>query len=199
MLMGAIRIRRTPLVTTGWRDLFALGMACSGLVAIGPMQLFFPTHAASRWPGWVWVFMFGLYALGLLILAMWSRPRLMAYGMGRRQFQEVLVNAAREIDPESSWYGEVLSLPNSGLQLSSESNLGNHVNSVAIVGNLQNLSDWLRLEKAFVRQGSQIQVTPAKSGWLLITAGVVVILVSISPILENPTTALVELRRFLLR
>jgi hypothetical protein len=199
MLMGAIRIRRTPLVTTGWRDLFALGMACSGLVAIGPMQLFFPTHAASRWPGWVWVFMFGLYALGLLILAMWSRPRLMAYGMGRRQFQEVLVNAAREIDPESSWYGEVLSLPNSGLQLPSESNLGNHVNSVAIVGNLQNLSDWLRLEKAFVRQGSQIQVTPAKSGWLLITAGVVVILVSISPILENPTTALVELRRFLLR
>jgi hypothetical protein len=199
ILIGAIRLRRTPLVTSGWRDLFALGLACSGLVTVGPMQLFFPTHAASRWPGWVWILMFGLYALGLLILALWSRPRLMAYGLRKSQFQEALLAAALEIDPQSSWYGEVLSLPNSGIQLSAESSLGSYVNSVGVVGNLQNLTDWLRLEKAFVRHGSRIQVTPVRSGWLLITAGITVLLISISPVFENPATAMVELRRFLFR
>ena len=197
--MGAIRLRRHPLITSGWRDMFALGMACSGLVAIGPMQLFFPAHAASRWPGWVWALMFGLYAMALLISAMWSRPRLLSYGLGKSQFQEVLLKSAQEIDPQSSWYGEVLTMPNSGMQLSAESSLGSFVNSVAIVGNLQNLTDWLRLEKGFVCNGSKIQISPSKSGWLLVAAGTAVLLISIAPVFESPATALAELRKFLFR
>lgn len=199
ILLGAIRLRSTPLVTSGWRDFFALGLACSGLIAIGPMQLFFPSTAASRWPGWVWLLLVGLYIFALLIMAMWSRPRLLAYGMNKMQFQQTLLLAAQEVDSKAIWYGEVLSLPSIGIQLSAESRFGEFVNSVAIVGTLHNLADWLQLERAFVRQGSQVQTTPSRSGWLLLASGACVLLAAVMPLFNNPGVAMTELRRFLFR
>jgi hypothetical protein len=199
LLMGSLRLRNRPLVTSGWRDMLTLGIACSGLVAVGPMQLFFPTHAASIWPGWVWVPMFGLYILGVLVLTMWSRPRLIAYGMSKQQFQQLLLNAAQSIDPNASWFGEVLSLPNCGLQLSAESTLGHHVNSVGIVGTLQNLPDWIKLEQQFVRMGSQSQCASTRSGWLLVIAGIVLLILTLSPVVQDPAMALAELSKLLFR
>jgi hypothetical protein len=198
LLMGSMLLRTRPLVTSGWRDFLTLGIACAGLVAIGPMQLFFPTHAASRWPGWVWLPMFGLYLLALLILAMWGRPRLIAYGMSKAQFQDLLLEAAKEVDPNASWFGEVLSMPSSGLQLSAESTLGNHVNSVGVVGTLQNITDWIKLEKQFVHLSSKAKCSPSRSGWLLVLAGLI-LLTTLSPLFQNPTMAMNELRNLLLR
>lgn len=199
VLIGSIRLRRRPLVTSGWRDTLTLGIACGGLVAVGPMQLFFPTHAASRWPGWIWLPMFGLYFLSLLIWTMWSRPRLITYGLSKQAFQDLLLKAAQVVDSGASWYGEVLSMPNSGIQLSAESTLGNYVNTVGVVGNLQNLNDWLKLEREFVKLGSQFSCHPGKSGWLLIAAGLALLLIAISPVVNDPQMALTELRKLIFR
>lgn len=199
VLIGTIRLRSRPLVTSGWRDMLTLGIACSGLAAVGPMQLFFPTHAASRWPGWVWLPMFGLYFLALLIVTMWSRPRLIAYGMSKNQFQATLLAAAQTIDPNASWYGEVLSLPGSGLQLSAESTLGYYVNSVGVVGTLNNLPDWIKLEREFVKSGSRTACTPGKTGWLMIAVGLALLLLGISPVVNDPEVALTELRKLMFR
>ena len=81
ILVGALRLRRHPLVTTGWRDTLTLGIAASGFVAIGPMQLFFPNQAASRWHAWVWLALFVLYLLGLMMLLLIAKPPLVVYGM----------------------------------------------------------------------------------------------------------------------
>ena len=91
MLVGGLRLRNRPLVTTGWRDTLTLGIAASGLVAIGPMQLFFPTQAAARWHAWVWLALFALYALGLMMLLLSCKPRLVAYGMDEQQFIDTLL------------------------------------------------------------------------------------------------------------
>lgn len=199
MLVGSLRVRSRPLVTSGWRDMLTLGIACSGLVAVGPMQLFFPAHAASRWPGWIWVPMFGLYFLSLLILTMWSRPRLIAYGLTKQQFQEILLSAAQVVDPSASWLGEVLSLPNCGLQLSAEATLGHQVNSVGLVGALHNLPDWIKLERQFVVAGSQAKCSSAKSGWIFLVAGIVLLILTLSPVVQDPATALADLRKLLFR
>lgn len=199
VLMGSMRLRSRPLVTTGWRDLLTLGIACTGLIAVGPMQLFYPTYAAAKWPGWIWLPMFGLYFLTLLIITMWSRPRLLAYGMSKEQFQELLLKAAQSIDPQAAWYGEVLSLPGSAIQLSAESSLGSYVSSVGVVGTLHNLPDWLKLEKEFVKLGAQSQCRPSHSGWLLVASGLALILIAISPVVNDPAIALAELRRLMFR
>lgn len=199
VLMGSIRLRRRPLVTSGWRDLLTLGIACSGLVAIGPMQLFYPTHAAARWPGWIWLPMFGLYFLTVLIVTMWSRPRLIAYGMSKFQFQEVLLKAAQSVDENAAWNAEVLTLPNSGLQLSAESSLGSYVSSVGVVGTLHNLPDWLKLEREFVRLGQQASCLPSKSGWLMLVTGLALLLLAITPVVNDPALALTELRKLMFR
>ena len=199
ILIGSLRLRRRPLVTSGWRDLLTLGIACSGLVAVGPMQLFFPSQAASRWPGWVWVPMFVLYFLSLLILAMWSRPRLIAYGLSQVDFQDLLLKAARQIDPQASWYGEVLSLPGAGFQLSAESSLGNFVNSVGIVGTLRNVQQWLLLERTFVQLGRSANAQTSWTGWLWIGAGAAALALVLLPVISDPQAALVELGRMMFR
>ena len=47
LLLGLIRVSGHTLITTGARDIGALGLAISGLVAVGPGELFFPTVCSS--------------------------------------------------------------------------------------------------------------------------------------------------------
>ena len=47
LLMGLINALRRPFITTGARDLFSLSIALSGLVMVGPVNLFVPASALS--------------------------------------------------------------------------------------------------------------------------------------------------------
>ena len=55
LLLGMIRLSGRVLITTGGRDIAALGFSVVGLVAIGPGELFFPKAAAGVFGGWVWL------------------------------------------------------------------------------------------------------------------------------------------------
>ena len=55
LVLSAIRLSGRALVTTGGRDVAALAMAISGLIAVGPAELFFPTAAATVFGPAVWV------------------------------------------------------------------------------------------------------------------------------------------------
>ncbi len=199
-LIGSLDLRRRPLVTSGWRDTLTLGIACSGLAAIGPMQLFFPTSAASLWPGWVWLLLFGLYFLSLILVLLWSKPRLIVYGMSPAQFRDSLLDAARVVDAGAEWNGQVLTLPQAGIQLAAEASTTRRVHVVALVGVLQNVKDWLALERALVNAARQIEGSrSALSGGLFILAGLSLLLIAITPVLMHPELARVELQKFLLR
>ncbi len=197
LLVGVLRLRQHPLVTTGWRDTLTLGIAASGFVAIGPMQLFFPSQAASRWHAWVWLALFLLYLLGLMMLLLSSKPRLIAYGMDERQFHATLLEAARQIDSNATWNGEVIDLPQSGMQLAREASGATRVQQVVHVGMLNNIQDWLRLEKAFVALGSKTLCAPSMAGWPFVLAGGLLLAAAIAPLLSDPENALAQLRRFL--
>lgn len=197
ILVGALRLRKHPLVTTGWRDTLTLGIAASGLVAVGPMQLFFPSQAASRWHGWVWLALMLLYLLALMMWLLSCRPRLIAYGMDERQFQRFLLDAAREVDPDAEWVGEVLTLPTSGMQLSSDPSGASRVHQVVHVGLLRNLQDWLRLERTFVQLGSKVICPRSAAGWPFVIAGALLLTFAILPLINDPADALAQLREFL--
>lgn len=199
MLVGGLRLRTRPLVTTGWRDTLTLGIAASGLIAIGPMQLFFPAQAAARWHAWVWLALFALYAMGLLMLMLSSKPRLVAYGMDGEQFSSALLSAAREIDDQANWHGEVLTLPQATMQLAIEPSGTLRVHQVVHVGFLRNVQDWIRLERAFVKAGAQVVCPRSSAGWPFVIAGGVLLVLAILPLINDPNLALAQLKEFLAR
>ncbi len=199
VLIGALRLRSRPLVTTGWRDTLTLGLAASGFVVIGPMQLFFPSQAAAQWHSWVWLALFLLYILSLAMLLLNSRPRLIAYGMTDSQLYASLLTAAQEIDPSASWQGDVLNLPQSGIQLAREISGATRVQQVVHLGMLQDVGEWLRLERGFVKAASTIRCSPSFAGWPFVIAGSLLLAAAVMPLLSNPGTALVQLRKFLER
>ncbi|RMF38028.1 MAG: hypothetical protein D6753_16435 [Planctomycetota bacterium] len=199
ILMGALRLRGRPLVTSGWRDLLTLAIACSGLVLIGPMQLFFPTHAAARLNGWVWVPLILLYVLGVLLVLLASKPRLIAYGLDEPQFRELFLQAARSVDPNAVWQGDVAILPGAGLQVAMEPTGTSRVYQVVHVGALRNLQDWIRLERAFVQAASRVTCPPSMAGWPFVLGGGLLLAISMLPLLSDPTAALAQLRDFLAR
>ena len=54
LALGAVNLSARPLLTTGGRDFVALGIGVSGLVAVGPMELFLAEGAAEYWGPWIW-------------------------------------------------------------------------------------------------------------------------------------------------
>lgn len=199
LLVGALRLRTRPLITSGWRDTLTLGIAASGLVAIGPMQLFFPAKAASQWHEWVWLALFALYGLGLTMVMLGSRPRLVAYGMNERQFTDCLLLAARQVDERAHWDSDVLSLPEAALQLALEPSGSRRVHQVTLVGYLRDMESWLKLEREFVKSGQQISCPRATAGWPLVMFGGMLLAWSVLPLLSEPDQALAQLKEFLTR
>src|SRR3977135_4015231 len=53
--LGLVNLSRRPTLVTGSRDITALGLALSGMVIGGPMQLFFPEYAAAQLGPLVWL------------------------------------------------------------------------------------------------------------------------------------------------
>lgn len=199
LLVGCLRLRQRPLVTTGWRDTLTLGIAASGLIAIGPMQLFFPVQAAERFQGWVWLALFALYLLALLLILLSSKPKLIAYGMDDAQFRQALLAAAREVDAESEWEGDVLNLPLSSLQLAMEPTGATRVHQVVSVGILHSFQDWIRLEQAFVRGGAKLSCPRSLAGLPFVIAGSLLLLFAVLPLVSDPNDAVAQLREFLNR
>ncbi len=97
-LFGAIRWFGRPMVTTGARDFVAISVAISGLIFIGPIDLFFPETTAALIGYRIWLVLAFLYALIVLLIVISSRPRLIVYGMPADKLLPVLTQAATTID-----------------------------------------------------------------------------------------------------
>ncbi len=119
LVLSAIRLSGRALVTTGGRDVAALAMAISGLIAVGPAELFFPTAAATVFGPAVWVALGVFYALCTTLVALTTSPKLVVYGRTPEELFEPLLAAAREIDPKASGESQTLQvrLPQSGVHL----------------------------------------------------------------------------------
>ncbi len=197
ILIGVLRLRTRPLVTSGWRDTLTLGIASAGLVAVGPMQLFTPPQAVERWHEWVWVMLLSLYALGLTLVLLSGKPRLIAYGLNHLQFREVLFQSAKLIDDQTHWSANVLSMPSSGMQLALEGTGSSRVQQATHVGHLQNLEHWMQLEREFVKIGSRTTCPSSVAGLPLLFIGSALLLSSIIPLIQDPAGALAQLQNFL--
>ena len=81
LVLGLLNLRRRPLLTSGAADLAALGVALTGLVFIGPIELFRPEGATGELGDYIWLFMIALYWLWVGLAVLVTRPRLVIYNV----------------------------------------------------------------------------------------------------------------------
>ncbi|MEX2026239.1 MAG: hypothetical protein WEH44_03045, partial [Pirellulaceae bacterium] len=169
LILGTINLGRRPLVTNGARDTAALGIAISGFVAAGPMELFLPETTAALLGGWIWALLMTFYLLCLLLVVLMMRPRLVIYNATVEQIRPVLADVVARLDEQARWAGESLVMPNLGVQL--------HVDALAVLKNvqlvstgpMQNIGGWRRLEDELARELLQAKGSPNPYGISLIT------------------------------
>src|SRR5690606_36270803 len=106
LLLGLIHLTRRPFMTSRARDAAALGVAISGFLLVGPMQLFMPQAAAERFGGYVWLLLLTFYSLVLSLTVLLMRPRLIIYNIPRDQLRAILAQVLNGLDPDVRWAGD---------------------------------------------------------------------------------------------
>ena len=135
-IIGLVNLKRRPFVTTGSRDAAAIGIAISGLMIAGPMELFFPESAAGRFGPYVWVLLLAFYGLCVSLIVLLMRPRIVVYNLSPQSLRPLLGDVAIRLDPKARWSGDSLWLPTLDVQLNLEGSswLSNAIRELANVG-----------------------------------------------------------------
>ena len=170
LVLGAVNLSSRPLLTSGTRDAAALAIAVTGLIVVGPMELFMVERAASFWGGRVWVILLAAYALAALLVILMLRPRLIVYNATLEQLRPLLAEVVARLDPEARWAGESLVMPQLGVQLHVDSQPVLKTLQLVASGPNQNILGWRRLEAALASALRRVKTTPNPAGlcWILL-------------------------------
>ncbi|MBL8855158.1 MAG: hypothetical protein JNK57_14425 [Planctomycetaceae bacterium] len=145
LLLGWLHLRKHPFVTTTGRDIAILSVAVSGMMIVGPMELFFPENAVSRFGPFVWLMLLAFYGLLTSLLSMMVRPGLVIYNVREDQIRPLLSDVLIELD-KPHWSGENVRLPNLGIHFQIESHPWLRCVQLVSTGRKQNLTGWRLLE-----------------------------------------------------
>lgn len=164
LMLGFLNLRRRPFLTTGARDAGAVGIALMGFVVAGPMELFFPEGAASRFGPWVWVLMLVFYGLCVSLLVLLMRPRIVIYNISMEELKPILTRIAHQIDSKSRWTADSLLLPSLNVHLHAESVDWLRNIQLSSGGNRQSFEGWKQLELELEKALRKIKVRPNFAG-----------------------------------
>jgi hypothetical protein len=197
MLLGAINLQRRPLIIGGTRETLSLGLALAGLAIVGPMQLFMPEDAATRFGEYVWLLLLSFYVLCLTLIVMNSRQRLIVYNISPDELRMALDAAARRIDADTLWAGKSVSLPLARVHL--------HVENFPPLGNVallatsddQSSAGWHRLEASLRETLRDTSVTVGPHGFWMLLSGVLMLSALAFWVADDPQTIAQGLERML--
>jgi hypothetical protein len=186
LLLAIVNVRRRPFLTSGGSDLAALGVALSGMVFVGPLELFRPEAATREFGNYIWLFLILFYWLWLLLAVLVARPRLVIYNTSLEELRPVLAEAAGRLDPAARWAGNHLTLPALGVHL--------HLDSLDIMRNVslvssggrQEIDGWRRLARELARSLEHVRVkrNPRCVGLLIVS--LVLFVLSVMLMLDEP-------------
>lgn len=186
LLLGAVNLSRRPLLVSGVRDAAALALAVSGLVIIGPMELFFPFEAAVQFGAHVWLLLLALYAMCVVLVLLLLRPRLAIYNISVDKLRPILAELVDGLDPNARWAGDSLALPGLGVQLYVDNFAALRSASLISAGGNQSHQGWRRLETALGDALAREEVVRNPRGMSLIGAGLLIIVAILMAIAQNP-------------
>ena len=202
LLLGAVNLSRRPLLVSGVRDAAALALAISGLVIVGPLELFFPFEAAVRFGPHVWLLLLALYAMGMALALLPLRPRLVIYNISVDKLRPILAELVDQLDPGARWAGDSLVLPGLGVQLYVDNFAALRSVSLISAGGNQSHPGWRRLETSLGDALAREDVARNPRGMSLISAGLLIIAGIVVAIAQNPQAvaqSLLDIAQTLLR
>lgn len=172
LLMGVINLLSRPFVTTGARDSAAVGIAVTGLMIVGPIELFFPEGAAVRFGAWVWLLLIAFYGLCVAFAVLLMRPRIVVYNTSMEQLRPILASTVAQLDSKARWTGDSLLIPSLNVHLHLEGfSFLRNVHLVA-VGHRQSYDGWRKLEQILRESLRPIRTFPSVLGMLLATVAI---------------------------
>lgn len=199
LLLGAIRLFGRPLVTTGTRDGAAVALAISGLVVVGPVQLFVPTAAALALGWWAWMLMALLYFFCVTLLLLTFPQRIVIYGARPADILPPLEAAARTVDPATSSDAERLqvTLEERRVRLRIEP-LG-RTDAVAIEAFEKHLHPqfWNHLVRELRERTAAMRRPPSPGAVGMFAAGVALMGIAVYQIIAHPADILDRFRQWL--
>jgi hypothetical protein len=186
VLLGLVNARRRPFVTTGGCDLAALGAALSGLVLVGPIELFRPEDASAQFGSYVWLFLLVFYWLCVWLAVLVAKPRLVVYNVREEQLRPIVAEVARKLDPQARWAGDSVALPKLGVQLHLECFEIMRHSSLVATGIKQNMAGWLQLSAELRTQLATLRVgaNPRSVGLTLLA--ILLLAISVTNMLAQP-------------
>jgi hypothetical protein len=120
--------------------------------------------------------MIAFYGLCLTLLVLLMRPRLVIYNSTIDQLRPILASVVAELDKESRWAGDSLSLPNLGVQLHLESFPLMRNTQLVASNRHQSYNGWRRLDLTLASALREIQSGPNPYGIVLLSFSIVLII-----------------------
>ena len=159
VLIGWLNLSKRPFVTSGARDILALSLALSGLVAIGPIELFMPERAAALMGAKIWLPLIMLYMLVASLISMVMKPRIVVYNVSSDEIRPIVGGVVSELDQDARWAGDSVFMPNMQIQFYLQTHPAmRNVQLVATNGE-QNLTSWKNLESSLQQAMNNVSVS----------------------------------------
>ena len=186
LLLGAVNLSRRSLLVSGARDAAALALAVSGMVIIGPMELFFPFESAVKLGDYVWILLLALYVMCVILWLLLLRPRLVIYNISVDKLRPILADVVGQFDSDARWAGDGLAIPKLGIQLYMDNFAPLRSVSLISAGGNQNHAGWRRLETTLRAALVREEVARNPRGISLIVAGLLCIAGIVVSIAHDP-------------
>jgi hypothetical protein len=196
LVVGSLAGRSRPLVVSGVRDQFTLGLGCIGLFLAGPFSLFFPQSAFNLLGGWVWLVLIMLYLLLLTLITMGQRPRLVIYSSNSGQIVQQVQQIINRLDPDSTWANAAFHSPLLQIEGNIELRNGDSTAQIVATSRQQNLSNWTYLQHELNQEFLQnARVLPTMNTWIAV--GGVLLIAVFSLVFVRPSETLAAMREIL--
>jgi hypothetical protein len=186
LLLGMINLTRRPVMVSGGRDAAALALAITGMLIVGPFDLFLPQASVLRYGPFVWVMILTFYALCVAMGILMLHPRLVIYNISVDKLRPILADVVSRLDNDARWAGDSLVLPNLGVQLSVDYFRFMRNISLKSIGGNQDLHGWRRLEQRLAAALSREHVSRNPAGLGVLMAGSLILGLLAAAIARDP-------------
>jgi hypothetical protein len=198
-LLALVRMQGSCLVTSGGRDVVALAIGISGLVAIGPLQLFFPPVIAAGMSLRVTAALLLFYALCVILLILLSRPRLVIYNADLDQVRSAVHRAADSVLPGSERSPDGVYFPPADLRLRIEGSTRSRAWQIVAWGPTLRPTIWRAFRMAVARElaASRSASSAPHHAWSLLLWAVVLGVIVVWQLWQRPIEVATGFREFL--
>ena len=178
VVIGLIRLKKSPTVISRPLDVLLIGMACCGLVAIGPLELFFPRAAFSVVGNWVWLVLLSLYALLVLLIAFHVPPGIVIYGASKETVRSIIETAYSERSINIEWLGDSFRSVALNIHAQIEDAGWSSVCHIKSIGKTQNIAEWIDLDRSLHQRLAAVKPTGRESGLTWCGIGLVIVAIA---------------------